>query len=99
VAVATWPAENRHRGSGHPLSPAAPPDMRVPTGRFRGLRKAVEQPRKTKRVEVGKRERDQQTASAESNCQIRNPLTGQEGDFRPCSAHSTNTSGLFSPEV
>ena len=49
--------ENRHRGSGHPLTPATPPDMRVRIGRFRGLRKAIEQPRKAERVEVGKRKR------------------------------------------
>jgi hypothetical protein len=28
---------NRHRGSGHPLSPATPPGMRVRTGRFRKI--------------------------------------------------------------
>jgi hypothetical protein len=32
--------------------------VRVRIGRFRGLRKAIEQPRKTKRVEVGERKRD-----------------------------------------
>ena len=36
---------NRHRGSGRPLSPATPPDMRVRIGRFRGLRIASEQAR------------------------------------------------------
>jgi hypothetical protein len=51
---------NRHRGSGRPLSPATPPDMRVRIGRFRGLRKAIGQPRKTERVEVGERKRDRQ---------------------------------------
>ena len=35
----------RHRGSGRPLSPATPPDMRVRIGRFRGLRIAREQAR------------------------------------------------------
>src|SRR5450432_1207262 len=43
---------NRHRGSGHPLAPATPPDMRVRIGRFRGLRWTVEQGRKSKRCEV-----------------------------------------------
>src|SRR5216683_2792796 len=52
--------ENRHRGSGRPLAPATPPDMRVRIWRFRGLRKAIEQPRKTERVEVGERKRDGQ---------------------------------------
>ena len=50
----------RHRGSGRPLSPATPPDMRVRIGRFRGLRKTSEQPRKPERVEVGERKRDGQ---------------------------------------
>jgi len=45
--------KNRHRGSGHPLSPATPPDMRVRIGRFRGLRRAIEESRKAERVEVG----------------------------------------------
>jgi hypothetical protein len=53
-------ASNRHRGSGRPLTPATPPDMRVRIGRFRGLRKAIEQPRKPERVEVGERKRDGQ---------------------------------------
>jgi hypothetical protein len=30
-------SENRHRGSGYPLSPATPPGMRVRTGRFRKI--------------------------------------------------------------
>src|SRR5207245_10083585 len=46
-------APNRHRGSGRPLSPATPPDMRVRIRRFRGLRNAIEQARETKRVEIG----------------------------------------------
>ena len=45
--------QNRHRGSGHPLSPATPPDMRVRIGRFRGLRRAIVESRKAERVEVG----------------------------------------------
>jgi pimeloyl-ACP methyl ester carboxylesterase len=45
--------DHRHEGSGHPLSPATPPDMRVRIGRFRGLPKTIEQPRKTERVKVG----------------------------------------------
>ena len=45
--------KNRHRGSGHPLSPATPPDMRVRIGRFSGLRWTVKQRRKSKRGEVG----------------------------------------------
>src|SRR6266513_1711635 len=52
--------KKRHRGSGRPLSPATPPDMRVRIGRFRGLRKTSEQPRKPERVEVGERKRDGQ---------------------------------------
>jgi len=52
-------AANRHRGSGHPLAPATPPDMRVRIGRFRGLGQAIEESRKTERVKVadGKRVR------------------------------------------
>jgi len=34
---------NRHRGSGRPLSPATPPDMRVRIRRFRGLRSVIVQ--------------------------------------------------------
>jgi hypothetical protein len=37
-----------------------PPDMWVRIGRFRGLRKAIGQPRKTERVEVGAWKRDGQ---------------------------------------
>jgi VWFA-related protein len=46
-------AVNRHRGSGCPLSPATPPDMRVRIRRFRGLRIASGQARESKRIEVG----------------------------------------------
>ena len=55
---------NRHRGSGRPLSPATPPYMRVRIRRFRGLRMAIEQPRKTERVKVGDRKRDGQGRAA-----------------------------------
>jgi hypothetical protein len=44
--------ENRHRGSGRPLSPATPPDMRVRSGRFRGLRKAIEELWESERSKV-----------------------------------------------
>ncbi|MGC2331396.1 MAG: response regulator transcription factor [Candidatus Acidiferrales bacterium] len=39
------PIGNRHRGSGHPLSPATPPYMRVRVRRFRRLCVAIEQAR------------------------------------------------------
>jgi hypothetical protein len=51
---------NRHRGNGRPLSPATPPDVRVRIGRFRGLRKTIEESRKLEGVEVGERKRDGQ---------------------------------------
>ena len=45
---------NRHRGSGHPLSPATPPDMRVRIRRFGRIElRTSEQPGKSKCVEVG----------------------------------------------
>src|SRR5580692_11811140 len=59
-SIATERIQNRHRGSGRPLSPATPPDMRGRIGRFSGLRQAIGQPRKTERVEVGERKRDRQ---------------------------------------
>jgi hypothetical protein len=31
------PKQNRHRGTGHPASPATPPDMRVRIRRFGGF--------------------------------------------------------------
>src|SRR6202030_4437426 len=51
---------NRHRGSGRPLSPATPPDMRVRIGRFGGVRIASEQARETERIEVSDRKRGRQ---------------------------------------
>src|ERR1700687_1224250 len=42
----------------HRFIPAHPPCVRVRIRRFRRLRKSIEQPRKTERVEVGKRKRD-----------------------------------------
>src|ERR1019366_9114201 len=49
-------APNRHRGSGHPLAPATPPDMRVRIRRFSaGELESVHQPGKTKRVEGSNR--------------------------------------------
>jgi len=46
---------NRHRGSGRPLAPATPPDMRVRIGRFRGLRTIeVEQANRSKRWKARK---------------------------------------------
>jgi len=63
IGIATNRRSNRHRGSGHPLSPATPPDMRVRIGRFRGLREVIEESRKAKRVKVrnGKRGRQGRT--------------------------------------
>jgi hypothetical protein len=49
-------AFNRHRGSGHPLSPATPPYMRVRIRRFSSVGlKHTQQPRKTERIEVSHR--------------------------------------------
>jgi hypothetical protein len=55
--------QNRHRGESRLSSPATPPDMRVRSRRFRGLRIAIEQARKTKRIKVsdGKRVRQGRT--------------------------------------
>src|SRR5579863_9455838 len=47
---------NRHRGSGHPLSPATPPYMRVRIRRFSSVELGhVQQPWKTERIEVSNR--------------------------------------------
>src|SRR5437870_11572117 len=47
---------NRHRGSGHPLSPATPPYMGVRIRRFSSVElEYVQQPRKTERIEVSNR--------------------------------------------
>src|SRR5271169_5607118 len=47
---------NRHRGSGHPLSPATPPYMRVRIRRFSSVElKQIQQSRKTERIEVSNR--------------------------------------------
>ena len=52
---------NRHRGSGHPLSPATPPDMRVRIRRFSSVElEYVQQPRKTEHIEVSNRKRRRQ---------------------------------------
>src|SRR6266568_2746441 len=55
----TWmlpSSANRHRGSGHPLSPATPPDLRVRIRRFSSVElEHIEQPRKTERIEVSNR--------------------------------------------
>src|SRR5215831_19589560 len=52
----TWlpePAQNRHRGSGRPLSPATPPYMRVRIRRFGGLsRNRTDHRRKPELCEV-----------------------------------------------
>jgi len=49
-------AHNRHRGSGHPLSPAPPPYMRVRIRRFSSVElERIQQPRKTARIEVSNR--------------------------------------------
>src|SRR6266852_5921591 len=56
-AVNEKSASNRHRGSGHPLSPATPPYMRVRIRRFSSVELGhVQQPWKTERIEVSKRE-------------------------------------------
>jgi hypothetical protein len=41
----TLTRHDRHRGSGHPLSPATPPYMRVRVRRFRGLGVVIEEAR------------------------------------------------------
>src|SRR5713101_5029077 len=49
-------ASNRHRGSGRPLAPATPPDMRVRIRRFSSVElEHIQQPRKTERIEVSNR--------------------------------------------
>src|SRR5208337_4686213 len=73
-AAASRRTPNRHRGSGRPLAPATSPDMRVRIRRFRGLRRAKEQPRESKQVEVGSGE-----------CQVE---CGTVGDA-PGTAHAT----------
>ena len=78
------PARDRHRGSGHPLAPATPPDMRVRIGRFRGLRKTIEESRKPKRVEVGERKRDGQGRA------VRHPPGTVRTTRRLCSECLTN---------
>jgi hypothetical protein len=51
----------RHRGGGHSLPPATPPDMRGRIRRFGWIELLPDtQPRKAKRVEVGDRIRDMQ---------------------------------------
>src|SRR5260370_25503245 len=48
--------QNRHRGSGRPLSPATPPYMRVRIRRFSSVElDTIQQPGKTERVEVSNR--------------------------------------------
>ena len=55
---------NRHRGESYLSSPATPPDMRVRIGRFRGLRKSIEELGETEGGKVRNGERVLQSGTA-----------------------------------
>ena len=53
VGIPITAALDRHRGGGHPPTPATPPCIRVRTRRFESVAlRTVDQARKTERVEV-----------------------------------------------